>query len=175
MNFENRVVENGGKKYKRRTAKKRDVVIVGKIYADWCGHCQTLGPEWKKMKTLMHKKKGKKHLVYAEIEEKEIESKLRKLEKDHRVTVSANGFPTLFRIEKGKVVYYDGERRADKMSEWFLRGGGGGEEQPGMPGLMRDQQGGKTRYYKKVKNPNHPSNRKTRKHRGGILGFLFGK
>jgi thiol-disulfide isomerase/thioredoxin len=157
MNPENRVVENGGKTYKRRTAKKRDVVIVGKIYADWCGHCQTLGPEWKKMKTLMHKKKGKKNLVYAEIEEKEIESKLRKLEKDHRVTVSANGYPTLFRIEKGKVVYYNGERHADKMSEWFLRDGGGGEEgngMPGIPGIMRDQQGGKPRYYKKVKNYN---------------------
>ena len=164
--------ETGGKKAKKA---KKDIMIVGKIYADWCGHCQTLGPEWKKMKKLIHKKKGKKHLVFAEIEEKDIDSKLRTLEKTHRVSISANGYPTLFRIKKGKVVYYDGERNADKMTEWYLRGGEGGEENGTMPGLMKDQQGGKRTHRYKKPHTNRKTRRRHTQKKGGLLGFLFGK
>jgi thiol-disulfide isomerase/thioredoxin len=180
---EPKMEETGGKNHKRYTAKKRDVTIVGKIYAYWCGHCQALKPEWKKMKHIIHKKKGKKHLVFAEIEEKESDSALRKLEKDHRVTISSNGYPTLFRIEKDKVVYYEGDRTADKMSEWYLRGGGQGQGvqgeqgEPKLPGIMMDQQGGRTlrsRRYNKSK-PNGKTRKSTRKNTGGLFGFVFGK
>ena len=167
---------DGGKRRHRKivhhnkTKSNKKVIIVGKVYADWCGHCQMLKPEWAKMKNHIYSKKGKKRVVFVEIEEKQIESKLRKLEKDQGVKVNINGYPTLFRISGGKVVYYNGNRQSDEMSRWYLRSipdskreeykyspekthrvfvgrmrGGDGEQdgQQGMPELLQDQQGGK--------------------------------
>ena len=139
----------GGRK-RHHTAKKnskKNTVVVGKVYADWCGHCQSLKPEWAKMKKRVYSKKGKKHVVFVEVEEKQIGNKLRKLEQEHGVKVEANGYPTLFRIESGKVKYYNGNRQSDAMANWYLRGGDPEEQQqngdPQMPGLMQDLQGGR--------------------------------
>ena len=137
--------ELGGRGRGRKTAKthkKKNVIVVGKVYANWCGHCQALKPEWKKMKQHLSKKKGKRHIVFVEIEESEIHSKLDKLNKDHNVNVQVGGYPTVFSIEGGKVEYYNGNRQSNQMSQWVLNGG---EPTPqigmGMPGLMNDVQG----------------------------------
>lgn len=181
----------GGRK-RRHTAKKhskKNTVVVGKVYADWCGHCQSLKPEWAKMKKRVYSKKGKKQVVFVEIEEKQIGDKLQKIEKEHGVKVEANGYPTLFRIEGGKVNYYTGIRQSDAMANWYLRGsdpvGQGGDTQ--MPGLMQDLQGGRrvgrhgrhTRYRGKNYNPSYNQHKGTRKQfekkTPGFLDFLFGK
>jgi len=131
-----------GRKTRRHTAKthkKKNVIVVGKVYANWCGHCQALKPEWKKMKRQISKKKGKKHVVFVEIEESEINTKLNKLNQDHNVNVQANGYPTVFSIEGGNVEYYNGNRQSASMMEWVLKGGE--PTQSGMPGLMNDVQG----------------------------------
>jgi thiol-disulfide isomerase/thioredoxin len=134
----------GGRKTRRhteKTHKKKNVIVVGKVYANWCGHCQALKPECKKMKRQISKKKGKKHVVFVEIEESEINSKLDKLNKDHNVNVQANGYPTVFSIEGGNVEYYNGNRQSASMMEWVLKGGMPTPTQSGMPGLMNDVQG----------------------------------
>jgi len=176
------VEEVGGRKrhkyHKNRTHKKKNVIVVGKVYADWCGHCQMLKPEWAKMKHRIHSKKGKGHVVFAEIEEKDIGTKLKKLEQEHGVTVQANGYPTLFRISNGKVHYYNGNRQSNTMANWYLRGG----DPDQMPVVMADQQGGR-RYGTRRFRRHHPVSRhhfrKTRKQyekkSSGIFDFLFGK
>lgn len=186
---------DGGKRRHRKrihhnkTKSNKNVIIVGKVYADWCGHCQMLKPEWAKMKKHIYSKKGKKHVVFVEIEEKQIESKLRKLEKEQGVKIEANGYPTLFRISGGKVVYYSGNRQSNEMSRWYLRGGDGEQdeqqEQRGMPELLQDQQGGKymntRRHHYRGRHYNrfHNQHKGTRKHfekkTPGFLDFLFGK
>ena len=134
--------ELGGRKrqthHKRQTHKKNNVIVIGKVYADWCGHCQMLKPEWAKMKHHIRSKKGKGHVVFVEIEEKDIGTKLKKIEQEHGVTIHANGYPTLFRVSNGKVHYYNGQRQSHAMANWYLRGG-----DPEMPGVMLDQQGGR--------------------------------
>ena len=131
------------------------------------------------MKKHIYTKKGKKHVVFAEIEEKQIESKLRKLEKEQGVKVEANGYPTLFRIEGGKVDYYQGTRQSDAMSQWYLSGG---DPDGQMPGMLQDQQGGHRyrRTFKKHRKMRYPKQYKgTRKHfekkQPGILEYIFGK
>ena len=44
-------------KSNRKTPKKS--IIVGEIYADWCGHCKVLKPEWEKMKTMIKQNTGR--------------------------------------------------------------------------------------------------------------------
>lgn len=179
--------EFGGRK-RRHTSKnpsKKNMVVVGKVYADWCGHCQSLKPEWAKMKKRVYSKKGKKHVVFVEVEEKQIGNKLRKLEKDHGVKVEANGYPTLFKIDNGKVHYYNGNRQSDAMADWYLKGGDPEENQ--IPELLQDQQGsqfgGRRPFYTRNRHRrnrhHHRGYKGTRKHfekkESGFFDFLFGK
>jgi thiol-disulfide isomerase/thioredoxin len=187
----------GGRKrrQKHHTEKKhskKNTVVVGKVYADWCGHCQSLKPEWAKMKKRVYSKKGRKHVIFVEIEEKQIGQKMQKIEKEHGVKIEANGYPTLFKIDNGKVDYYNGNRQSDAMSDWYLRGGDGDGTR--LPELMQDQQGGTYRKKRRHGNstfrqyPNtrkfrhsnftrrmYPRKQQTPKKSAGIFDFLFGK
>lgn len=168
----------------RKTAKshkKKGVIVVGKVYANWCGHCQALKPEWAKMKRNIHNKNGKNRIVFVEIEESEINSKLNKLNQEHNVNVQANGYPTLFRIEGGKVDYYGGNRESSQMSQWFLKGGNplgqekaGQDQQIKIPGLLQDVQGGGRKYnFSRQRTKRYrPSNKKRAT---GLFDFLCGK
>lgn len=101
--------------FKKRT-KSSSLVAYGKIYADWCGHCVALKPEWAKLERVM-----------MPIRATNIESE----NKDHLVDAfnrkyNANlpkevGFPTIFKLSKygGKVEIYNGERNADSMIAWL--------------------------------------------------------
>jgi len=164
----------GGRKTRPNTGKthkKKNVIVVGKVYANWCGHCQALKPEWKKMKQHISKKKGRNHFVFVEIEESEIHSKLDKLNKDHNVVVQASGFPTLFRIEGGKVEYYGGNRQSNQMSQWYLKGG---DSEVEMPGLMQDVQGGR-RNFNKYNRRRYTAKHFNQKKPTGLFDFLCGK
>jgi thiol-disulfide isomerase/thioredoxin len=175
--------EVGGKRrHRKRTAKNhKNVVIVGKVYADWCGHCQSLKPEWAKMKKQIHLKKGKKNIRYAEIEEKQIDTELRRLEKKHGVKITYNGFPTLFMLKKNRVHYYDGPREHGKMAQWYLNGGDSDQEQGlnQIPGLMQDQQGGRYRHRRFSRHRKHylGQHKETRRREKtpGMFDFLFGR
>jgi thiol-disulfide isomerase/thioredoxin len=181
------------KKHIRHTKKHRksqkNIIVVGKVYADWCGHCQSLKPEWAKMKHKIHKKKGKHHIVYEEVEEKEIDTKLKRIKNEQKVNIEANGYPTLFRISNGKVDYYNGNRQSDAMADWYLRGGDGNAVDPVpllsdgfpnmLPNLMQDQQGGRHKGLHGSRRHRFGRSRHHRKHTekksNGMFDFLFGK
>jgi len=202
---------DGGKRKKTknpkrrgRTQKKGNEIIVGKIYATWCGHCHALKPEWKKMRKILKRKPNGRKFKFVEIEEKQMGQKLPKFKQDYNVDLQANGYPSLFRFEKGRVSYYEGERTAHQMAEWYYQGGGqnGMQQQNGMhqqndqqqnlqgdtqmPGLMADMQGGKRYYrhkYSSKHNTYYPRSNKTYRHNsrkterndGGLWNYLFGK
>lgn len=111
-------------------------IIVGRVYAKWCKYCKILDPEWEKMKPLLKKFPHK-------LEEFE-DSNIHKLDEFnnenaeylHHQKVKNRPFPTIFRIKNGKIEYYEGDRKARKMADWFMgkkhivrthkhRGGGG--------------------------------------------------
>ena len=90
-------------------------IIVGKVYANWCGHCQNLKPEWKALK----KSLSNSRVQFIEIEESE-SAKRAHFEKKNKIQLNVNGYPTIFKIQYGKPVqYYIGERTSDAMLKWI--------------------------------------------------------
>jgi thiol-disulfide isomerase/thioredoxin len=89
-------------------------ILIGKVYANWCGHCISLKPEWKKMKNYI--KKNFKHIQFIEAESSEI-NKVEYIKNNHKVNVK--GYPTIFKIkENGELEYYMGERFTKELVEW---------------------------------------------------------
>jgi hypothetical protein len=89
--------------------------IVGKIYANWCGHCQSLKPQWRKMKNMIHNK----NITFIEIEEQQ-QNKINKFKHQHP-SLQVNGYPTIFKIYPNKKIeYYNNDRIANDMKKWAL-------------------------------------------------------
>jgi len=106
------------------------IVVVGKIYADWCGHCQSLLPEWKKLDENIQHRMAKypnshtKYVVVA-IEQKQQDEGIRKVNETYlkntgRTLALQGGFPTLFKITDGTLEYYDGPRTYLEMLRWYM-------------------------------------------------------
>jgi len=147
---------------------KKPELIVGKIYADWCGHCQALKPKWEEMKKNIAGKCEKYNCEkpkYTEIEDKEM-SKLEEFNNENKdimggEKVESSGYPTLFKVYGGKLEYYNGERDADKMENWFMKEVYQKNDVPMKSESKTEVLGGK----KQRKGTNKKRTRKTRKNR----------
>ena len=96
-------------------------MLIGKVYANWCGHCQSLKPEWLKMKKDLKSKMRKMgYLIeFVEIEEQE-QDKLAEF-KQRFPNLQINGYPTIFKNGgSGELEYYQGERTANEMGNWLI-------------------------------------------------------
>jgi thiol-disulfide isomerase/thioredoxin len=99
----------------RKQGKK---TIVCKIYANWCGHCQTLKPVWAELKNMMH---ANKNVTMIEIEESEMKDKIGKLRNICKKNIDVDGFPTIVKIcGKATPEYYKGERSVDALRAWIM-------------------------------------------------------
>lgn len=117
---------------------KKNVLHVGKIYADWCGHCQTLQPEWARMKNDMKLAMGRSlqniHIEFVEMGDTPknkakgltVEGMITKYNGKHLPNsvekVKSDGYPTLFKVLNGKLEYYAGNRDANSMYTWYIQG-----------------------------------------------------
>jgi thiol-disulfide isomerase/thioredoxin len=90
-------------------------IIIGKVYADWCGHCQALKPKWEQLKKILPK--GRVQTI--EIEESETDKRAQ-FEKTHKKTIDVSGYPTIFKIVNNKIEYYSGPREPKDMKRWVL-------------------------------------------------------
>jgi thiol-disulfide isomerase/thioredoxin len=130
----------GNRKHRHTIRKSKRAVTVGLIYANWCGHCQALKPEWKKMK------KGMRGMNchYLEIEDADPHKDRKIAHVNSRLNagkLEANGYPTVFRIKGGNLEYYQGERSAATMEQWFKGGANKAEQEP-EPTMMERMFGG---------------------------------
>lgn len=121
--------KNGGNK-KRRTYRrdkkvnKKSPVVVGKIYANWCGHCQNMADDWKALKNDLAKRGDA--FEFSEIEQAH-ESRLiplvneKYLKKSQVKVALQGGYPTLFKIKEGNLSYFEGNRTFQEMRDWYLQ------------------------------------------------------
>jgi thiol-disulfide isomerase/thioredoxin len=121
---------------KKKTSK--NVLHVGKIFADWCGHCQSLQPEWARMKNDMKLAMGRSlknvHIEFVEIGDTPknkskgltVEGMMSKYNGKHLANsaekLKSDGYPTLFKVLNGKLTYYPGARDASSMYKWYMEG-----------------------------------------------------
>jgi thiol-disulfide isomerase/thioredoxin len=116
----------------------KKTVVMGVIYAKWCPHCKDLipdeddmdtQPKWQQTIDMIKGMQNRdRDMYYIKLEDDEIrnQGKLDKLNNGCkgicRTPVTANGYPTVFRMSGGNLEIYDGVRQPDAMAEWFTRG-----------------------------------------------------
>jgi thiol-disulfide isomerase/thioredoxin len=80
-------------------------------YANWCGHCQSMKPEWQKT---VQNLKNNKNLNIAEVESESVSNIQPK--------VKIVGFPSLKMYDNGKQIdEFEGQRTADFMQSFALK------------------------------------------------------
>ena len=129
------------KKLNKNTKKLRKIpkkkIEIGKIYADWCGHCKTLKPEWQQMKDMIKLNSGRS-LKNVEFQIHEMgetaENDMRNITLQQQIDdfnykhfpngdkkVESDGFPTLFKICRKRIEYYNGPRNAKELYSWYTK------------------------------------------------------
>ena len=108
----------------------RPILVIGKIYASWCGHCITLEPKWEVVEESLNKHFPiTSELLIHNVEESDMNDEKKGLgilqmyvtNADEKVDLQG-GFPTIYKIVNGKVTYYDGPREVVPMTKWALQG-----------------------------------------------------
>ena len=66
------------------------------FYADWCGHCKRMKPEWEKVK--------------SEFPGRCIDVESESITDRHRNQYNVKGYPSIFVVKGEEITEYDGER-----------------------------------------------------------------
>ena len=89
--------------------------IFIEFYANWCGHCKTLAPEWKK---LIHSVSKDKNLAIVSVESKVMNKNIDKITKQSGVG-KVSGFPTIGLIKGKKWIPYEKGRTSKDMMNFI--------------------------------------------------------
>jgi hypothetical protein len=107
-------------KKSKKTNKKHNLLVVGLIHSDTCGHCIAMRPAWDQMKESLRNTMGNRVLVH-EVEASQMPNGLNTLRKYTAQKVQIQGgYPTLYKIAERTVSYYDGPRDHDSMYNWYV-------------------------------------------------------
>jgi thiol-disulfide isomerase/thioredoxin len=132
------IITGGKKRHTRKNHSKKHTIVAGKIFADWCGHCVALKPEWEKLKRNMKHQMGRSikniQIVFEEIGETEKNKKQGKtvdgmiakfnekyMSNSPQKLALDGGYPTIFMYcpKTGMLKYYQGARTSDELWKWY--------------------------------------------------------
>ena len=80
------------------------------FYADWCGHCKKLKPEWDETSDKMNVNEKKMLKINCS---KQDDEQVNDLMSEYKV----KGYPTIILFNNGKPTHYEGERTAEAFKE----------------------------------------------------------
>ena len=156
--------------------------IFIKLYADWCGHCQTLAPIWKQVEEECKNTIADQPLAIVSIENGTFD-KFKNNQMDdlyNNVIAPVKGYPTIGAITNKKFVPYEGERTKEAMLDFINnkvvdkknnKHKPGKPSKPSKPSKPVKQDGGRKSKMRKDKSRKHKSRKsktrksKTRKHK----------
>lgn len=101
-------------------SKTQPPIILGLIHAEWCGHCKNLQPHWKELTNDL-KNNNQIQIVSIEASDSDKETKLSELNAkitDGNEKLQENGYPTVFLIQDGKLIYNNNDRTYESLSKW---------------------------------------------------------
>lgn len=78
------------------------------LYADWCGHCKKIEPEWSDASS-----KSNGRMLQRNVGAKDVSKETADENKEIMDKFNVDGFPTILVFQNGKVVPYEGSRTAD--------------------------------------------------------------
>ena len=153
-------------------------LVIGKIYADWCGHCTAMASDWDGMVRNVKLNMGRMlKNITVEFEtigdteenkaknltvEKMVENFNTKYLPQSDEKLDGNkGFPTIFKLCDGKLEYYEGDRKKEAMYKWAMSGCG---SENNIKMHWRGGKGGNKRS-QKYKRANKTFRRKSQKNR----------
>jgi len=93
--------------------------VLGKIYAEGCGHCKNMAAAWDSMKDRLPQSEYEVWEIEATDEAAEVD----RFATQHGVRLTSSGYPTIFMLVDGKQVDYNGERDVDSLVAWATRAG----------------------------------------------------
>jgi thiol-disulfide isomerase/thioredoxin len=82
------------------------------FYADWCGHCKKLEPDWDKSAETV---KGRMLKRNVGAKEGECSPTIHAENEELMEKYNIKGFPTIIIFQDGKAVPYDGPRKVDEL------------------------------------------------------------
>ena len=113
---------------RRKMVSKSDIsskpkLLIGKVYANWCGHCISLKPKWEQMEHEIRQMPQMNHVEFISIEESE-KDKLNHFKSNPiYANLSVSGYPTIFSHNGHGFNYYHGQPDAIALKQWVMGGG----------------------------------------------------
>lgn len=108
---------------RKQTRKKthNTPIVVRLIYMETCVFCKAMEHDWTALTTDI-KIKHSNDVNIARIEASNQTPELESLSQEHLngESINVNGYPTIFKIEDGKIHYYNGARKRHQMLKWIL-------------------------------------------------------
>jgi len=98
--------------------------VIGKVYWNECGACKALELQWEKLQTELKPFVEKQQVIFWDIEVKDPQKKekVQQLEDECGIELDTGGsVPKIYCVCKKKLHFYDGERTAEAIKEWFLK------------------------------------------------------
>ena len=101
----------------------KNKLVFGKLHASWCGHCVRLAEIWPEIVSRIESKVN--NLLIVSIESEVMDAEVAKIN-DALVSKSSpklalqEGYPTIFKIVRGRVQYYNGVREVEPMVAWAV-------------------------------------------------------
>lgn len=116
MGLVNKSEDEKIEQFKKKIGNVDNKVVYGKFWMNGCTFCDNIKQTWG---DVVNDFRGKRKYVNVDIISENATAGVEALRQKTKVTVSANGYPTLYKIINDRVDYYSGDRSYSSIVSWL--------------------------------------------------------